>query len=397
MKIKINIDKIKIVLICLTFYEPPIMPHFLFLAFKYLLILYVIWRYFYIVGQIRNTIIPIIFYGFITVVSTIFNGMSFNTIIASFFFSLHIVSVFILSMYMISEYSLKVFLNFLLRLFLTICFFTDILMLFIDYNFSNPSEAYLFGNKFVVSYLHCFTAALFFACTRDIRVNRGFVVNGNIIINRLLAYFFALYSVAICKVVSCSTGMVATAVMILIVMAPKHIVKLFSSGKVMIICIGIITILMFGPYSLLKNPYILDFVQNTLGKSPSFTGRIQIWNMIFDVIANNPIIGYGYYNNIVEVTLGYGNPQNGVLKLLVDTGIIGLVLYIMVVIKVFKKMDFRIKDMEKEVLPIIAFFYAMIIASLVEINLTHMIVFLAMAIVNAAYYNSTHYAMPYNI
>lgn len=81
---------------------------------------------------------------------------------------------------------------------------------------------------------------------------------------------------------------------------------------------------------------------------------------------------------MIETYLGYGNPQNGVLKILLDTGAIGLLLYSILVFVALRPLN------DKNFVPnfsMIAFLYAMIVASLVEINLTHMIVFMALAIV----------------
>ena len=81
---------------------------------------------------------------------------------------------------------------------------------------------------------------------------------------------------------------------------------------------------------------------------------------------------------MIETYLGYGNPQNGVLKILLDTGIIGLLLYSILVFMALRPLNGKNFALN---FPIIAFLYAMIVASLVEINLTHMIVFMALAIV----------------
>ncbi len=95
-------------------------------------------------------------------------------------------------------------------------------------------------------------------------------------------------------------------------------------------------------------------------------------------INKKPILGYGFYNDIIAKELGYGNPQNAILKFLLDVGIVGLVLYGIMVWKSFKGID---SPTLYKVYPMVGFYYAMIMAGLVEINLTHMVVFMAMAIV----------------
>ena len=383
MMFKLNIDKLNMILMCFTFYEPSIIPHYVFIAFRYMIIIWTISRCWFEYQKIKKVLLAVLLYGITTIVSSIYNEMPTNTVVASFFFLLHILSVYLLSVHMIKKYSTKECFKVLLGVFLTICVLTDIPMLFIDYDFNNSSEEYLIGNKFVVSYVHCFTSALFFARVGSIRKENAVRIKARGVCRRFVAYLFALYSLLICWIVTCSTGLISTVAMILILILPENIIKFISSGKKMILVTLIVTILMFGSFSLLTQPIIQNFVQNVLGKSTSFTGRIQIWAIIFEVISRKPIIGYGYYNNIIEMVLGYGNPQNGVLKCLIDTGILGLLFYACIVMCSFKITNVKEKSESTYILSMIAFYYAMLVASLVEINLTHLIVFLCMSIVAA--------------
>ena len=81
---------------------------------------------------------------------------------------------------------------------------------------------------------------------------------------------------------------------------------------------------------------------------------------------------------MIEKYLGYGNPQNGVLKILLDTGIFGLLLYVALLFIMLQPLNS--KKFENN-FSMLAFLYAMLVASLVEINLTHMIVFMSLAII----------------
>ena len=133
---------------------------------------------------------------------------------------------------------------------------------------------------------------------------------------------------------------------------------------------------MLGSTSLLTNPYIANFISDVLGKSYTWIGRLHIYAMIFDVIKVHPWIGYGYFSDIIEEILGFGNAQNGVLKIIVDSGIIGLIGYALLVYESLK----RNEDSSKERWPLTAFVYCMIIASIVEINLTDYLLFLTISI-----------------
>lgn len=375
----IKADIANVILMCLTFYEPAFIPHSVYLVIKYVTIIWLLLRYYWGAKRIRPVIVIVALYGIITVISSIYNHMAINTIVASMFFALQIIDVFIVTERIIHRHTLHIYLKWLFLIFFIEVMLTDLLMLFINYNFSDPEESYLIGNKFVVAYVHCLVAALAFSITGNARIRgkgRRIKIRGTL--KRAGAYIFTIYSLLICVRISCATGIVIMAVLLLLMLLPDRVLRVLSSGKTMVLGVAIVNILMFGSYSLLTNRFVLDFVQNVLGRSANFTGRLQIWAIIFDEIMENPLIGHGYYSDSINVILGYGNPQNGVLKLLLDTGVLGLVIYGDLVWKVFKAPEPVNKS---AIYPIMAFFYAMLVASLVEINLTHMIAFLAIAIV----------------
>ena len=82
----------------------------------------------------------------------------------------------------------------------------------------------------------------------------------------------------------------------------------------------------------------------------------------------------------MEEILGFGNAQNGVLKIIVDSGIVGLIGYALLVYRSMKSNE----NSSKEGWALTAFVYCMIIASIVEINLTDYLFFLTIAIIFSA-------------
>lgn len=380
---KVKKSDISIVLLCLTFYEITIIPHYLFLAFKYLVLFWILYQYHKEWRRDKNLLIMVVLYGVVTWLSSCINGMSMNTVVASIMFGIQIVDIFLICTYYIRYKSYEKLVRVIIFTFLPVLIINDILMPFVQYDFSNPSEEYLVGNKFVVSYLHCFVSMLLFANAKiKRRYETGFIlrrgkINTNDLIDYLCAIFFFIYSLLICEKVTCSTGVITCVMMFLVIMLPNKIKPFISNGKIMIIAISVINILVLGTYSLLSMPFFENIIYNVLGKSYTWKGRLIIWGEIFGLIREKTLLGYGYYNNSVSQLVGFGNAQNGILKLWIDTGIIGLVLYCLIVWKCFQcsKRNFLF-----ERYPIVAFFYAMIIASIVEINLTHMIVFMAMAL-----------------
>lgn len=86
---------------------------------------------------------------------------------------------------------------------------------------------------------------------------------------------------------------------------------------------------------------------NALGKDLTLTGRTVLWSTIWDVVQQQPWLGYGYggfWNAKSEVTriwLATGwkmtHPHNGFLALLIDLGAIGLVIFLITLVQSFQR------------------------------------------------------------
>ncbi len=373
-------DIIDITILCLTFYEPPFFPHEIFLVFKYSTIFLLLLKYGMEINNIGDVILPAMLYSLVTLTSTMINKMAMNTVVASLIYGMQIVTVFLVTYKMIKRNGVYVFVDWLSHIFGCLAVLSDLLMLFIHYDFSNPSEKYLIGNKFVIAYIHCFWTALVLYKYKTIDV--PLLRNGKISCKKLKyavkGIATAILSFVICMRVTTSTGMIAVMVLTLLMIMPIGIQKILSSNYALIATAGIMNILNFGTAQLMNNAYVQYFIRDVLGKPSTLSGRSQIWAIIFGFIRKKLFLGYGYYNGMIEAHLGYGNPQNGVLKIILDTGVIGLLFYGILVFVALQPLNGKNFVFN---FPIIAFLYAMIVASLIEINITHMIVFMAFAIV----------------
>lgn len=370
-KCKIRQSTLEIVMLCLSFYEFTGIPHSLFLIVKYSIITYLILSHGKECEKMQKVVTSILLYGGITFIATLVYQNSLNRQVAAFVYMLHILAIYVTVTAFVRYRGVESLVKLLIRILLMFAFVTDILMLFINYNFSSPSESYLIGNKFAVSYLHCFITALLFCIN-----NKN---NRKNIFFRFSRMIFLLFSIMICGQVTCTTGMLICLFMGVMTCfrIPLSIRQLFSSPKIAILITAVTNFLMLGSASLLTNPYIANFISNVLGKSYTWIGRLHIYAMIFNVIKVHPWIGYGYFSDIVEEILGFGNAQNGVLKIIVDSGIVGLIGYVLLVHESMKRND----DSSKERWPLTVFVYCMIIASIAEINLTDYLFFLTTAIV----------------
>lgn len=370
-KYKIRRSTIEIVMLCISFYEFTGIPHSLFLSVKYSIIVFLILSHIRECKRMKEIVIAILLYGGTTFVATVAYQSELNHQVAAFVYMLHILSIYVTIKAFVQRRGIEELIKNLANIFLIFVLVTDVPMLFANYNFSDPSESYLIGNKFAVSYLHCFVTALLF-CINSEKGRKGLFF-------RICRILFWLFSIMICRQVTCTTGILICIFMGVMIFCPISVgfKKMLASPQILIILTAIINVLILGSASLLTNPYIANFISNVLGKSYTWVGRLHIYAMIFDVIKIHPWIGYGYFSNIIEEILGFGNAQNGVLKIVVDSGIMGLVAYILLVYRSMKKA----RDSSEKRWSLIVFVYCMIIASIAEINLTDYLCFLTVAII----------------
>lgn len=374
---KFKLSTIEVILLCLTFYELSFVPHLFFLAFKYIVIFALLLKNLNKIRELQGLMTLVFVYIGVVVLSSVLNSMGLNTVVASAVYGLQIVTIYCVAKSYIERFSFLKLVNIMFWFFFCILLVNDTAMIFINYNFSDPGEVYIVGNKFAVSFLHDFELALFFVKFADV----FYLKSKKVIVkptNILVLVTASAFVVFICLKITCSTGLISTAVLIVLQLVPFKIQQVLSLKISPIVFVAIANILIFGSFALFQTNLFQDFITNVLGKSPNISGRFQIWDIIFNLIEKKPVLGYGYYSGIVVSILDYGNPQNGILKILIDTGIVGLVIYVLIV---YTSLGNIKEDKLKEIFPFVAFFYSTLIASLVEINLTDMTVFMTLAII----------------
>lgn len=221
---------------------------------------------------------------------------------------------------------------------------------------------YLIGNKFMVSYLHMAIIALINCSKNKIFQNRKKIC-------RIM--FFLIYSLVICKLADTTTGIIGcvlvAVIQIILIYKPKFINLLSNPLSVLIFFFSINIILLLTDF-ILENEFFTSFFLSISHTSTILSGRVKMYNISIEAIIKKPIWGYGINYDIVREILSFGNPQNGLLKILLDYGIVGMILFSLVLFNTFKNVD-RASDYYFSQ-GIIAFVYAMLFCSLVEINLS---------------------------
>jgi O-antigen ligase len=229
---------------------------------------------------------------------------------------------------------------------------------------------YILGNKFAVSYYHMFILILFLLQNSYIKKEK---------IRKKVFYLLLVYSIAICVLVSCNTGIIGCLVIGLMFVLSSNVKKNFifdfiSRPAVFIVFFIGITFLLVGTDILLSSDIIQNIVTNVLNRNMSLTGRLQMYQVALEAITKKPFWGYGINSTYIEDALIWGNAQNGLLKMLLDYGVIGTIVFIYVCFNAIDK-GISSKNLNEISYPLTTFLYGMIICSMVEINLSALFFF----------------------
>lgn len=363
----------ELLLLLLTLYEVPIIPRYPFFAFKFLVLILIFLRNVNLIPRIMEVILIAACYAITIILSSILNRISLNSIFASVFFLVQLLD-FYLVFYTFTR--TKTFIRcviFISIYFIVLLLITDGLIFLTDYNFANSEEKYFIGNKFTVSYVHCYLLILLLY----IQNNKNDTKRGK----KFLLCVYSAYCIYICSKVQCKTGIVVATVIILLSLLPTKMKVLLCNMKIIILMTTIINVLIFSSFSIFTIPTVSNIIVNVFHKSATITGRLYVYRYLIELIKQKPLLGYGYHSLITRtVNSSIYNTQNGVMEILIYGGVLGLTSYVCLISKsMFHK---SIKPITSW--PFFIFLYAMIIGSSVEITLTSTLLFMCFALVNAA-------------
>lgn len=204
-----------------------------------------------------------------------------------------------------------------LRIFLGILFtaslFNDISILTVSS--IGSGSIYLLGNKFVLGYIHLIIFGLY---ATVLQVKKGYVKY-----NAGILFLYGVYSLALMAYLKASTCLLAILFTMLFyyVMPPKS-GRIIKGNTGVLLLVGA-SVAFFGIITLLDLPIIRYFIQEVLGKSLTLTGRLQIYEMLGGLVDERLYCGWGFNSDIVSYVVGYGNAQNGIMQVIVESGLIG--------------------------------------------------------------------------
>lgn len=235
---------------------------------------------------------------------------------------------------------------------------TDLLIFFYPYEFSSTT-VYLIGNKFYVSYMH--SVLLVLLSIKWMNCKKWQLV---------MIYLFCIF---ITIRIRCTTGILMILVCLLgqlILFAFSKLTKAVCHIGLVAVSLAVINMLIWGASAILYTPWATHFIVDVLGKSANMTGRFKLYSVIPELVKNESIIGYGFQPDIFRNLFGYGNAQNGLIQIVLESGILGATIY-------FVALYYAGKQGNKNVMlyPVYLYLLCFTVGSISEINLSNFFVF----------------------
>lgn len=236
---------------------------------------------------------------------------------------------------------------------------------------------YFFGNKFASAYLYILLIALFGA-VHDMSLKK----------NKRRLYLLIFATLVITCYIRVITAFVSVLIILLLITIKRIIQPLVVNPLMVIIALLSSSITVFVFDDLLRIGYIRNFIFNSLGKSASIGGRLEIYNIhLKKIISSSIVFGHGYNNRLIyTMSEGiFGNAQNGMFEQFVSYGIVGTLSIVIITYCCFK--GHKHNNVTYYLSLVV---YAMIIAATIEVTINWFF-FLGICLVKFSnFYNSTN-------
>jgi len=131
-----------------------------------------------------------------------------------------------------------------------------------------------------------------------------------------------------------STGMIVAFLGILFFIIPKRLLPSFQTYLVMYI-FGFFLLVIYR----LQEIFFDNLITNVLKEDITLNGRTYIWDYVMTFIKNSWFLGYGTGNEIVNLGFRFlHETHNGFLQILLDTGFLGLGVFLLITFLVGNKL-----------------------------------------------------------
>ena len=313
-KIKLSsIDLLLLILVTtvLSYYNTSI-----YTIIRYALIAYLIIKYRKEFKKAKFVYILLLVYSLLLGYSSYQNNSSVTWGISGFMHGIRLISILLVMSGITAKRGVIKTVSALIPILSALLIATDMLIVFYPYNISSAT-LYLIGDKFHVSYMHCMLMAL-----TSIRYK-----------NLKKFYVIALYAICILITmrIKCTTGMIMLLFLFFMELLTDIVpgIRFFICNiNLTAILLAVENILIWGANTILYTPWANHIIVDILGKSNNMTGRFKLYSVIPELIMKKPVLGYGLQSDIFRNMFGYGNAQNGLMQIVIESGILGAAIFL---------------------------------------------------------------------
>lgn len=251
---------------------------------------------------------------------------------------LYLVELFMLMVWAAETGRSKFILSFVFYGILLLTVISDFLMFSRLLVFRNGRyESYLIGTKFTVSYFHLNLLAMWFLRNRE-RVSSDRKAKRVVILGIPYVAFVSIY-------VDCMTGLLGcVALLMLFLLLNTQIQRqLMRFNSPVLLMLGLLASVMF-PFvaeMVISIPVIATFLQETMHRDTTLTGRMYIFNAFGRKMEGHWLWGYGYGNGnaVSESLFGYANAQNALLQWILQIGVPATCVLVFLMVMVFQQLS----------------------------------------------------------
>jgi len=302
----------------------------------------------------------LLIYLLVVVVTSLLNSnheLSRNVFLASVMFSTIVLEVFLVFQYFIKIDQYSRLIDILYKLTFGSLLINDLLLLTIPSLHKITGGYYFVGNKFDVVYLHLILLVFFLMRRRNIRVQSN---NSKIIgVAIILATYLISYRV------DSATGLIGITLLMVLLKLRISTKQILTRPLLPIIVLVSSSSFFFIFDSILSVPFVRLFIEETLHRDVTLTGRLWIYRSVFDIMPGHFFTGFGHGSTfeICMKLLRAPNTQNGLIEILVQYGVLGVILFLALLYTIF-----RGRKIPENSLPLVTLIYVFILLSSVEIT-----------------------------
>lgn len=319
MKLKIKVIDLMIILLYMAIFKVYLIPQAIQQASKLIFIIIVL-VYLFSRMRMKDIFNKCLIYVFFMCISsyTAYMGYqsSVDAIMDGVLYATCIYTIYCMIRYCAQINYLDGFIDNLYRMTKLYCMLSVISIFWIGTSVNGTEKIYLFGNKFSIGYFFMMLFALY-----------GIVVYRKNLNHKIKVILIGVLSIVVSLWIHCATIAVAVFAMLLIYLFFNAIKNWLCKPLTIIISIVISGGFVFAVDSILMNSNIQYFINSILHKSLTLTGRIYIYHNLVEIINNRFWLGYGYNSGVIVERIGYGNAQNGLMELLINFGMIGVLIF----------------------------------------------------------------------